>query len=171
MKIKDYWRHLKEIDDFLPYFLPDKSIESPRISPLVLDGNDLKDALDGNLSQAIKSICKRNQYNVLPHPISETMDYLQEVESTCTTPTRNVNWTLSHTSSSKGENSGKDKDKGKGKSEVGKCPHCNKWHYTKDSDFSDCRFLSGKNKSTTPAKEMTVTNALSINNHHMGWKS
>ena len=62
MKIKDYWRQLKEINDFLPYFLPDKYIGSPRITPSAFDDNNLKDILDGNLQQVFKAICKRNQY-------------------------------------------------------------------------------------------------------------
>ena len=76
LKIKDYWRRLKEINYFLPYFPPDKSIGSPRIAPSVLDDNDLKDILDGALPSAFKAICKRNQFNVLAHPINDAMDYL-----------------------------------------------------------------------------------------------
>ena len=92
MKIRDYWRHLKEINEFLPYFPPDKFIGAPRVTPSVLDDNDLKDVLDvKNLLQTFGAICKRNQYNVLVHPISDAMDYLQDVESTCTIPAQNSN--------------------------------------------------------------------------------
>ena len=60
MKIKDYWRRLKEIKDFLPFFPLDKSIGSLRIAPSVLDDDDLKDILDSALPPAFKAICKRN---------------------------------------------------------------------------------------------------------------
>ena len=82
MKIKDYWRRLKEVNTFLPYFPPDKSIDLLRITPSVLDDNDLKDILDGTLPPDFKAICKRNQFNVLAHPINDDMDYLRDVEST-----------------------------------------------------------------------------------------
>ena len=86
-KIKDYWRRLKEINDFLPYFLPDKSIGSLRIAPSVLNNNDLKHILDGTpLPSAFKAICNRNQFNALAHQINDAVDYLQDVEGTCTPP-------------------------------------------------------------------------------------
>ena len=147
MKIKDYWRRLKEINNFLPYFPPDKSISSLRIAPSVIDNNNLKDTLDGALPSAFKAICKRNQFNVFAHPINDAMDYLQDVEGTCTTSARTANSNTSNNSSNKGNNSGKGKGKGKGKSQglgnskVGSCPHCDKYHFTKAGDFSDCKSL------------------------------
>ena len=53
MKIKDFWRRSKEINNFLPHFPPDKSVCSPRIAPSVLDSNDLV-ILDGALPSAFK---------------------------------------------------------------------------------------------------------------------
>ena len=103
MKIKDYRRRLKEINNFFLYFPPDKSIGSPRIAPSVLGNNDLKDILDGALLPAFKAICKRNQFNVLVHPINDAMDYLQDVESTCNTSTRTANSNTSNNSSKKGK--------------------------------------------------------------------
>ena len=113
MKIKDYWRQFKEINDFLPYFPPDKSIGSPRIAPSVLDDNDLEDILEGALPSAFKATCKRNQFNVLAHPINDAMDYLQDVEGICTTSTRTANSNTSNNSSKKGKNSRKGKAKAK----------------------------------------------------------
>ena len=72
------------------------------------------------------------------------MDYLQDVESTCTISAKAANSNSINTSSSKGNNSGKGKGKGKGKSKVGQCYHCDNWHFTKTGNFSDCRSLSGE---------------------------
>ena len=130
MKIKDYWRRLKEINDILPYFPPDKSIGVPHITPTVLDDNDLKDILDGNLPQAFCAVCKHNQYIVLAHPISDAMDYLQDIESTCTTHLRRSNTSTSHNNFSKGKGNGKGKGKGNGKSQCGKCPLVSQDLYT-----------------------------------------
>ena len=106
MKIKDYWRRSKEINNFLPYSPPNKSIGSPPIAPSVLDDNDLKDILDGALPSAFKAICKRNQFHVLAHPINDATDYLKDVESTCTTSTKAATSNTSKNSSSKGKHGG-----------------------------------------------------------------
>ena len=116
MKLKNYWRGLKEINNCLPYFLPDKSIGAPRTTPTVLVDNDIKGILDENLPQAFQEIFKGNQYNILVHKFGDAMDYLQNMESTCTTPARGSTNSLSHNSSSKGKSNGKGKRTGKGKS-------------------------------------------------------
>ena len=84
MKIKDYWRWLKEINDYLPYFPPDKVIGGPGVPSAALDDNELNKILDANLPQAFRNICKNIQYNVLAHPIDYALDYLQNVESMVT---------------------------------------------------------------------------------------
>ena len=116
---RDIWRRLV-------VFSPtsrQKSIGAPHITQTVLDDNDLKDILDENLLQALWAICKRNQYNILAHPISDAMDYLQDVESTCTSPTQNSNTSSSHNGSSKRKSNGK----GKWKPKVGKCLSLQSW--------------------------------------------
>ena len=80
------------------------------------------------------------------------MDYLQDVESTCTTSAKIANSHSSNTSTSKGNNSRKGKGKEKGKSKVGQCCHCDKWNFTKTGDFSDYRSLSGEEKKFNSEK-------------------
>ena len=143
-KIKYDWRQLTEINSSLPYFPPDKAIGNPCVAQTVLQDHELEDIFDSNLPKEFKDICKRNQYNVLGHPISNALNYLQNVKSTYSTTKRSSSNSSSGGGSSK---KGKVNDKGKGnrKSKVGKYSHCSKWHFTKEGDFSDCRSsLSGE---------------------------
>ena len=161
MTIKEYWKRLKEINNFLPYFPPDKLIEAPRATPNVLDDNELKDILDGILPQAFCTICKRNQCNVLVHPISNAMDYLLDKGSTCTITAHNSNNNSSSNSSTKG----------KGKGKVGKCPRRKNDISPKTATSWIADPFQETSASSTPARAMTATNAQSIRNHPMDWKS
>ena len=61
---------MKEINDYLPYFPPGKAIGTPRVTLTVFLDYELKDTIDTDLSQASNDVCKRNEYNVLGHLIS-----------------------------------------------------------------------------------------------------
>ena len=172
MKIKDYWRRLKEINDFLLYFPPDKSFGSPQIAPSVLDDNDLKDILNGALPSAFKAICKQNQFNVLAHPINDAMDYLQDVKGTCTISTRTTNSNTSNNSSKKEKNSGKGKGAGKSKgsekSKVGSCPIVTSIPLQKLRTFLTADHYQVKNESLIPTRVIIVTSNLDTRNQPLG---
>ena len=107
---------MKEINDYLPYFPPDVTVNTACVTPAIFLDNDLKDILDKNFSQAFKDICRKTQCNMLKHSISDALDYLQNVESSYA----NSNTARTSQSNLSGRSSKKDKDKGKGSKVQGK---------------------------------------------------
>ena len=99
------WRRSTAISHTSP---PDVTSSAP-VVPMILPDTDLKDFLNGSLPQAYKDICRKSQYNILKHSISDALDYLQNPESNYANSTTTV---LAWQSSSSGGNPKRGNGKG-----------------------------------------------------------
>ena len=168
MTIKDYWRYMKGINSFLPYFPPDITTYTVLlILPTLILGNDLKNILDRNLPQSFKEICRKNQYNVL-NPIGDTLNYIHNVESRCA---ENSKMAKAKAKGSKPKDPKPKEIKAQGnQSQINVHIAQNKTtiQYTsKEGDFFYCRYLTWGNECITPVATVIVTSAPTIKSHPM----